>query len=95
MPKLEQSEIPGTEAPKIKEIETAADRYNLAKDEFQKASDKVQKQKDKLIEVCREHAADMAVNADGDRVYKYDGLLVVLTDKINVKVKRAETPEED
>lgn len=95
MPKTEQIEIAGTEAPKIVEIEKAADRYNTAKEEFQLASEKVQKQKEKLIEVCQAHDNKMPVNGEGDRVYKYDGLLVVLTDKINVKVKRAQEPDKD
>ena len=92
MPK-NQSEIPGMESPVIKEIENAADRYNTAKEEFQVASEKVQKQKDKLIEVCQAHVDDMPVNGDGDHVYKYDGLLVTLSDKTFVRVKKADVLE--
>jgi hypothetical protein len=95
MPKAEQTEIPGTETPRIKAIENAADRYNEAKEAFQQASDTVQKQKDKLLEVCQANVDDMPVNGEGDRVYKYDGLLVVLSDKANVKVKRAPEPDDE
>ena len=90
-----QDEIPGTEAPKIKQIENAAAKYVDARDSRMKLTEKECAAKTNLIAVCQEHAEKMNVNADGDRVYRYDDLLVVLTDKLNVKVRSAQEPVEE
>lgn len=95
MSKPEQTQIPGTEAPKIKPIENAAAKYIDARDSRMKLTEKECVAKASLIEVCQQHADKMNVNADGDRVYRYDDLLVVLTDKLNVKVRPADSPEKD
>ena len=93
MPKEQQTEIPGTEASKIKAIEKVAEAYLDARDAFQKASAKVQEWKTKLITVCREHELEMSVDGEGNRLYKYDDLVVTFTHKDGVKVKTAK--EED
>lgn len=94
----EQTEIPGMEAPKIKEIERAAAKYVDARDARMKLTEKEVAAKAALIEVCKEHESEMGVNGDGQKVYRYDDMLVVLTDKLNVKVRTAvedSNPDED
>jgi hypothetical protein len=93
MSKPEQQEIPGTEAPKIKAIEKVAEAYLDARDAFQKASGKVQEWRTKLIAVCREHETEMNVDSEGNRIYKYDELVVLFTHKDGVKVKTAKEEE--
>jgi hypothetical protein len=95
MPKEEQQQIPGTETPKIKAIEKVAEAYQDSKDAFQKASAKVQEWKTKLIAVCREHEGEMSVDGEGNRLYKYDDLVVTFSHKDGVKVKTAKEEDPD
>ena len=95
MPKDQQS-LPGEgfEPPTIKAIETAAVAYLDRRAKFQKASEAVQESKTKLIEVMQAHAEKLEANENGDKVYRYDDEIVILSDKVNVKVKAAEEEEE-
>ena len=77
------------EPPVIKSIESAADVYTGAREKFQKASVSVQDARTKLIEVMQANADKLAVDGDGNRIYRFDDELVVLTETAKVKVKSA------
>ena len=93
MPKNE--ELPGMERPKIKEIESAADAYVSARDRRMKLTESEIAAKAKLIETVQKFADKLNVDGDGNRIYRYDDLVVILSDKVNVKVKSASEPEAD
>ena len=89
MPKAEQTEIPGTEAPKIPAIEKAAAKFRDTRDDRMKLTEKEKTAKDALIAMCQEHQDEMSVNADGDRIYRMGDEVVIFTDRLNVKVRAA------
>lgn len=94
MPK-NQMEIPGTEPPKIKAIEEAAEEYRTLRDKRMKILEDEIASKTKLISVMDRHKDKLGVNSEGESVYRYDDELVILSDKVNVKVKRASSDEKD
>jgi hypothetical protein len=89
MPRLEQSEIPGTEAPKIKEIETAAATFVERRDTRMKMQVKEAEAKKRLIEACDKHKGQLGQNAEGEYLYRFDEEVVVFSDRFNVKVRAA------
>lgn len=95
MPKS-QMEIPGTEAPKIKEIELAAESYVEARDKRMRLTEKEVTAKTNLIQTVLEHQKELPTNEKGERLYRYgDDMLVVLKPgKPGVKVKHW-TEDED
>jgi hypothetical protein len=84
-----QLQIPGTERTKIKEIEDAAEAYVSIRDKRIKLTEQECSAKEKLIELMQQNKAKLSLNSEGHFVYTYDEELVILTDKVNVKVKRA------
>lgn len=94
--KLNQIQIPGTEAPKIPEIEKAAAKYVNARDARMELTTKEVTAKANLITVCQENIEQMPKNEKGERIYRYgDDLEVALIDKINVKVRHAGDTDQD
>lgn len=94
MPKLEQAEIPGTERPKIKAIEEAADNYVTARDKRMKLTEQEVAAKGKLVEVMLRHADKLCEDGDGNKIYRFDDEVVLLSDIATVKVRRVrEEPE--
>ena len=93
MPK--QIQIPGTEATSVKAIEKAADFYVAARETFQTASEKIEEAKTKLLDACHDNLDSMNVDGDGNRVYRYDNLLIVLSSREKLNVKTSQEEEED
>lgn len=89
MPRPEQQEIPGTEAPKIKEIEKAAQKYVDIRDSRMALTTKEVAAKAALIEVMQKHAGEVSRDKDDNLVYRYDDSLVIVSDKLQVKVRTA------
>lgn len=90
-----QTELPGTERPAIPEIDEAADAYRSVRDKRMKLTEQEITAKTNLIEVMRANAKKLAVNAAGERIYRYDDEVVVLEPgKENVKVKHASAEPE-
>lgn len=83
----DQLEIPGTERPKIRSIENAAQAYVAARDARMSALTKEISAKEKLIMVMQNNSEKLSVNGDGDLVYRYDDEIVVLSEKDMIKVK--------
>lgn len=96
MPKA-QTELPGVEAPTIKEIEEAAENYVAVRNKRMSLTEKEIAAKTNLTQVMQEHASKLGRNADGNSCYRYDDQIVILSDKINVRVKtdHAEDDDED
>lgn len=87
-------EIPGTERPKIKAIEDAASTYVDARDKRMKLTEKEIECKAKLIDAMQRHIDKLSVDADGNRIYRFDDELVILIQLESVKVKHAD-PDDD
>jgi hypothetical protein len=83
--KPKQGEIPGTERPKIQEVEDAASHYVDQRDERCGLSKKEADAKVALIEAMKKHGVDS---------YKFDGFQVIVSQKSNVKVVEEETDAE-
>ena len=87
-------EIPGTERPKIKAIEDAADGYTAIRDKRMKLTKQEVAAKEKLVEVMLKNADKLCVDKDGNKIYRFDTELVILSDVANVKVRRAKDEAE-
>lgn len=94
MPRPEQQEIPGTELPKIPAIEKAARACVNVRDERMALAVKEVAAKTKLIAAMQENADQVSRDGEGDLVYTYDDQQVIVTDKVNVKVKTASADDE-
>lgn len=94
MAKEVQQEIPGTERPKIKEIEIAADAYTDVRDRRMKLTEKEVAAREKLIAVVLEHKNKLVPNEKGEHIYRFgDDMAVVLkSGKTKVKVKHIAEP---
>jgi hypothetical protein len=85
--RLEQAEIPGTERPVIKEIETAARAYRRIRDERMELTEQETAAKATLLLRMKSHK---------QAVYVFDGFVVsVIPGEDNVKVKKQAEPDED
>lgn len=91
-----QQEIPGTELPHIEAIENAAQDYVKIRDRRMALTNQEISAKEKLMAQLLEHKRELSKNADGDYVYRFDDLLVLLkTGKDNVKVKAVDDDIDD
>ena len=83
-----QTEIPGTERPKIKAIDAAAEEYVHLRDRMQTAVKEFKDAKTKLSDLMHKHADKINKDGDGALVYRYDDMLVQLKhseEKLRVK----------
>lgn len=100
MAKPEQTEIPGTERPKIKPLTDAADEYEVARDTRMEATEAEIKTKDKLQKLLHKYE-DKLVDRDddGNPGYVYlDGhgvqkIAILERSEENVKVKKYKVPK--
>ena len=94
-PRPEQLQIAGTERPKIKAIEIAAEDYITKRDTRQRATEKEVEAKTKLSDLMHKYStgedAPLKKNDKNELVYRYDDMEVRLTPKDEVlKVKHVE-----
>jgi hypothetical protein len=91
-----QQEIPGTESPKIKEIEVAAEAYVDVRDKRMRLTEKEVTAKTNLIQVVQDHAKELSADKDGRPCYRFDDLIVILKPgKTNVKVRHFDADPEE
>lgn len=91
-----QTEIPGMEAPKIKEIEQAAEAYTSVRDKRMALTVKEVAAKMALIEVVQAHARELAVDDKGNSLYCFDDQVVKMKPgKPNVTVRAAASDGDD
>jgi len=90
-------ELPGTEAPKIKAIENAAEKYCDVRDTRLDWTKKEVTAKTNLIEVVIANQEKLAVNDKGERLYRYgeDMLVILKPGKPGVKVKHMAADDDD
>lgn len=97
----EQTEIPGTERPRIAAIDRAAAKYEEARDARMEATEKEVKAKDKLRDVLHENEKQLVEkDEDGNPFYLYqdDGewkMAVLQHSEENVKVKKYKLPKDN
>jgi hypothetical protein len=84
-----QTELSGIEATRIKEIDQAALAYVEKRDKRMKLTEQECAAKLALIVVVQKHLQELGLNEHGDRVYRFDELIVILGQKDTVKVKTA------
>ena len=87
-----QMEIPGTEGPVIKEIETKAENYVAARDKRMAYLVKEMAAQAELLAAMRKHEEKIR-NPDGSLLYQFDGRVVSL--QMSEKVKVKSVAEED
>lgn len=80
-------EIPGTEGPKIKAIDNAADDYVKARDARMRLTEKEVACRAVLVDVCRKNQDKLSPDGNGTLRYRYDDLLVEWTKKDKIRVK--------
>lgn len=97
--KAEQTEIPGTERPRIPAIDRAAAKYETARDARMEATEEEVKQKEKLRDVLHEHEHELTErDEDSNPFYLYqdDGewkMAVLERSEESVKVKKYKAPK--
>ncbi len=84
-PKAKQAYLPDMEPPSIKVIDQCAENYYDVMQERVALSADEDEKKTALIEKMKEHGLER---------YEYDGKVVMLTSKSNVKVKKAKQKTE-
>lgn len=97
MPKA-QLEIPGTEGPKCKAIEQAADSYVEARDKRMRLTTKEVEAKRTLIDVCHANSEFLSPHPDkpGVMVHRFgDEIVELVPGKAKVKVRHAADEEDD
>ena len=82
-----QGHLNGLEPPRIKQLDDAAEVYYDVMQARCKLAKEEDEAKDNLTDKMKEHQVD--------RYETQDGLVVTVTSKSNVKVKRKENGEED
>jgi len=93
-PRPVQTEIPGTELPKIRAIEDAAEDYVTKRDTRQRASEREVESKTKLVDLIHKHQDELPRGPKNEIIYRYSDMLVTLTPtEETLKVKHVE-PEE-
>ncbi len=93
---LPAMEGPGVERISIKEIDDLAEDYIKTRDRWVAASAPVQVANDKLREAIHKHADKIGKDRNGEIVYRYDNVVVLLKPgKESLKVKTVEAFEED
>lgn len=95
MPK--QNELVGMEAPRIKQIDDAAEDYVAARDKRMKCTENEVACKAVLIQVCQKNEDKLSHDGNGTIRYRYDDMVVEWTkkDKIRVKHSTAEDLENE
>lgn len=90
-----QTEIPGTERPKIKEIDKAAEEYVSVRDKRMNLTEKEVAAKQQLVNLMHAHADEIGRDAEGGLTYRYSDMLVTLKPKEEVlKVKHVSDEDE-
>lgn len=86
-------EIPGTERTKIKEINTAAEKYIGLRDARMAMLRKEVEAKAALIDVMERNVERLSRDGNDNLIYRYDDRIVVVADKLQVKIRSAEDEE--
>ena len=93
-----QMEIPGAEAPRIKEIDEAAESYVSIRDKRNKMTEKVLEARKGLVDVLKLNVKELSLRPNGVRVYRFDDMVVELrprTDSVAVKPYKEKPRTED
>jgi hypothetical protein len=89
-----QTEIPGTERPKIKAIDVAAELYVNLRDKMQMAVKTFKEAKTALSVLMHKHEEKIGKDGEGVMRYRYDDMLVEVTPKDEtLKVRHCEDEE--
>lgn len=89
-------DFPGMERPSIKAIDNAAEEYVQIRDKRMKLTENEVAAKTKLMDVMEKNYDKLGIDGDGNRIYRYDEMVVIFSDKKNVKVKHITSdPDED
>jgi hypothetical protein len=90
-----QSELPGTEAPRCKDIEEAAEAYTSVRDKRMALTTKEVEAQNALVLVMQKHAKDLDTDAKGNPCYRFEGEICRLNPgKAKVSV-RSEKSDDD
>lgn len=90
-PKRRQLEIAGTERPRVKEVDAAAEEYVEIRDKRMKLTVEEKERKEKLIAVMQQHKLTFYEDLESDpplQVWLVNG-------EVNVKVKKLNGDEEE
>lgn len=93
-----QAELPGTEGPKCKPIEQAADAYVEARDKRMRLTTKEVEAKKALIDTCLENQSFLSPHPDkpGVMIHRFgDEIVELVPGKAKVKVRHAADEDED
>lgn len=85
----QQMEIPGTERPKIKPIEEAAEAYRAIRDKRMRLTEQEVTARTNLITVMEKNRDKLSVDSEGSAIYCYEDEMVILSEKATVKVRTA------
>lgn len=90
-----QVEIPGTERPRIKAIDDAAEEYVNVRDKRMEWTKKEVAAKQQLTDLMHKHAEKIGRDAEGGLTYRYDDMAVILKPtEETLKVKHVDAEEE-
>lgn len=83
------------EAPRIKEIDKAAEAYVTARDKRMKLTTAEVTAKQNLLQVCRDHESELSSDGNGILRYRYDDMVVEWTKKDKIKVRHSVDDESE
>lgn len=92
MPK-EQLEIEGTQGPRIKAIDEAAEDYVNARDKRMRLTEQEVACKAVLIQVCRKNEDKLSSDGNGTLRYRYDDMVVEWRKKDTIRVKHSDAED--
>lgn len=86
----QQGYLPGTEPPRIAELDELGVKFRELRDEWQRLGKEMQDAKADLLEAMEQHADNLAEDSDGNRVYPIPDTEheIALIQSDNVKVRK-------
>ena len=93
-----QGELPGTEAPHIKEVEETAESYRVIRNKRMRFTEQEVIAQANLVTVLQAHVSELSQDANGNPTYRYDDQLVILKlghAKAKVKTDTGEDDDND
>lgn len=80
---------PGVGHKRISEIESAADKVLSLNDKIKRLRETKSEADKVLLSKIQKHRAELGENGNGETVYRYDDLIVIVTEKMQIKIKEA------
>lgn len=82
-------EGPGIGHKRIGEIESAADKFLAISDKRKRLKEAEDEAKKTLVSRIQKHREALGMNGSNETIYRYDDLVLIVTEKMNIKIKES------